>query len=661
MPLGLELVMRLVILVFVVISATTAAAALVVLLDDRGADALDLLLLLLDLLRVGLRVAREPVLPILDGIVDGLLLVLVHLLPEALVVAGALKRGLHRVDVSVESVARVDALLGELVLFRELLRFPDHLLDLLLRQATLVVRDGNLLRSASALVLGADVEDAVRVDLEGNLNLRLPSRGRRDAGHVELAELVVVLRHWALAYEDLDGHGRLVVLVRGEDLALLRRDHGVTCDELGHDAADGLDTERKWSHVKEKKVRAALTGEDAGLDRSAVRDRLVRVDATVRLLAVEEVLDQRLHLRDAGGAADQDDLVDLRLLQARIVHHVLHRAEGLLEKVAAELLEPRASQGLGEVLAIEESLDLEAGLVGRRERALRLLDFLAQLLQRAFVLGHVLAALLVEDLDEVFHDALVEILASQVCVAIGRDDLEDAVVDREQRHVECAAAKVVHKNVLLCLLVETVRDGRGSGLVDDPENLKAGDGSRILSRLALRVVEVGRHSDDGVLHLLAEVVLRGLLHLRQHHRGDLLRHELLRLALHLHRDHRLATLVHKVEREELLVALNRLLVVLAPDEALHVEKRLGRVDRGLGLRGLADQALVLRESHVGRHDAVTLVVRNDLYAAVLVDSDARISRTQVDPDHGAVDLVFSSRKRGEEKSCAHGVLGVPSS
>merc|ERR1719379_2872896 len=57
----------------------TTTGALVVLLDDRGADALDLLLLLLDLLSVGLRVAREPVLPILDGIIDGLLLVLVHL------------------------------------------------------------------------------------------------------------------------------------------------------------------------------------------------------------------------------------------------------------------------------------------------------------------------------------------------------------------------------------------------------------------------------------------------------------------------------------------------------------------------------------------------------------------------------------------------------
>merc|ERR1719506_2585697 len=657
MPLGLELVMRLVIVVFVVIGATTAAAALVVLLDDRGADALDLLLLLLDLLRVGLRVAREPVLPILDGIVDGLLLVLVHLLPEALVVAGTLNRGLHRVDISVESVARVDALLRQLVLLRELLCFPDHLLDLLLRQATLVVRNRDLLRRARAFVLGADVEDTVRVDLEGNLNLRLAARRRGDARRVELAQLVVVLRHRTLTLVHLNGHRRLVVLVRREDLALLRRDHGVPRDELGHDAANGLDPERQRGHVEEKKVGAALTGQDAGLDRSAVGHGLVRVDAAVRFLAVEEVLDQRLHLRDAGGAADQNNFVNLRLLQAGIVHHVLHRTKGLLEEVAAELLEARAGQGLGEVLAVVEGLDLQASLVRRRERALRLLDFLAQLLQRPLVLGHVLAGLLVEDLDEVLHDALVEVLATQVRVAVRRDDLEDAVVDREQRNVERAAAKVVDEDVLLGLLVETVRDRRGSRLVDDPENLKAGDRSGILGRLALRIIEVRRHSDDGMLHLLAEVVLGGLLHLGEHHRRNLLRHELLRLALHLHRDHRLATLVHEVEGEELLVALHGLLVVLAADEALHVKQRLRGVDGGLGLRGLADQTLVFSESNVGRRDAVPLVVRNDLHATILVDSDARISRAKIDPDDGAVDLVLSSHKSGEEKSSAHGGLG----
>merc|ERR1719238_390300 len=160
-----------------------------------------------------------------------------------------------------------------------------------------------------------------------------------------------------------------------------------------------------------------------------------------------------------------------------------------------------------------------------------------------------------------------------------------------------------------------------------------------------------------MLHLLAEVVLRSLLHLREHHRRNLLRHELLRLALHLHRDHGLAAFVDEIEGQKLLVALYGLLVVLAADEALHVKERLRGVDRGLGLRGLADQTLLISESNVGRGDAVTLVVRNDLHATILVDSDARISRAKIDPDDGTVDLVLSSHKSGKEKSGAHGGLG----
>merc|ERR1712146_212832 len=145
----LQLVVRLVVVVLVLVVAATAAA-LVVLLDDRGADALDLLLLLLRLLRVSLRVGREPVLTVLDRVIDRLLLVLVHLVAHTRVVAGALDRGLHRVEVVVERVASVDALLHELVLLRELLRLTDHLLDLLLRQPALVVRDRDRLRLAGA-------------------------------------------------------------------------------------------------------------------------------------------------------------------------------------------------------------------------------------------------------------------------------------------------------------------------------------------------------------------------------------------------------------------------------------------------------------------------------------------------------------------------------
>ena len=74
--------------------------------------------------------------------------------------------------------------------------------------------------------------------------------------------------------------------------------------------------------------------------------------------------------------------------------------------------------------------------------------------------------------DEVVHDALVEVLASEMGVAVGGEDLEDAAVEREHAHVEGAAAEVEHEHVPLLAvghLVQPIGDGGGGGLVDEAD------------------------------------------------------------------------------------------------------------------------------------------------------------------------------------------------
>merc|ERR1719198_106739 len=230
---------------------------------------------------------------------------------------------------------------------------------------------------------------------------------------------------------------------------------------------------------------------------------------------------------------------------------------------------------------------------------------------------HVLLELALELGAEVVHEAVVEVLAAQVGVAGGGLDLEDALLDGEQGHVERAAAEVEDDHVALAgrvvLLVEAVGDGGGGRLVDDAHHVEPGDGPGVLGGLALGVVEVRRDGDDGVLDLAAQELLGGLLHLDQDHRGDLLRGELLRLGLVVDLDHRL---------------LRR--------AGLGVEDGVLGVHRDLVLGGVADEALAVGEGDVGRRGAVALIVRDDLHAVILPHADARVGGPEVDPDgrHG---------------------------
>src|SRR6185437_9284554 len=99
--------------------------------------------------------------------------------------------------------------------------------------------DADLLLLAGGLVLGRDADNTVGVDVEGDLDLRNAARRRRNALQVEAAQALVVGRHLALALEDVDRHGGLVVFGRGEDLRLLGRDGGVAVDQAGEYAAQG--------------------------------------------------------------------------------------------------------------------------------------------------------------------------------------------------------------------------------------------------------------------------------------------------------------------------------------------------------------------------------------------------------------------------------------
>merc|ERR1712186_18615 len=194
--------------------ATTGSSSgrLVQLGDDGVADGLNLLLLLPELLNLGQLVSVQP----LDGVItlvgDQLLVISGDLVSHLLVVNG----GLHVEAVALQTVLGGDPVLLLGVLVLELLGVIHHALDLFLGQTALVVGDGDLVLLPSALIAGRHVQDAVGVNVEGDLDLGNTTGSGGNASQVKLAEEMVVLGHGPLSLVHLDGDGRLVVAVGGE-------------------------------------------------------------------------------------------------------------------------------------------------------------------------------------------------------------------------------------------------------------------------------------------------------------------------------------------------------------------------------------------------------------------------------------------------------------
>ena len=166
---------------------------------------------LVDLLHVAGTVGG---LQLVEGGLDGALLLGGNLVAVVLQVLLALE------DHAVGVVDFFHLFLGLLVLVGVGLGFGFHALDFLFAEAAAGL-DADVLALTGGLVEGADVEDAVGVDVEGDLNLGHSTRCRRNAGQVEAADGLVVVGHGALALQHVDLDLGLVVGSGAEDLALL--------------------------------------------------------------------------------------------------------------------------------------------------------------------------------------------------------------------------------------------------------------------------------------------------------------------------------------------------------------------------------------------------------------------------------------------------------
>ena len=297
------------------------------------------------------------------------------------------------------------------------------------------------------------------------------------------------------------------------------------------------------------------------------------------------------------------------------------------------MFELRAGHGHVQVLRTRlirrDERQIDVRRCGRGELDLRFLRRLFQTLQSHLVLGQIDALIFAELVDDPVDQALIDVVAAEMRVAVGRLDLDYALADLQDRDVERAAAEIVDGDRLILLLVQTIGQRRGGRLVDQSLNFQAGNLACIFCRLALRVIEIRRHGNDCPLHLLAEIVFSGLFQFLQNHRGDFGG----RIELPRHLDAHIAVrgLDHLV-RHHLHLFGNFL--VLAAHEPLDGEDGIFRIGHGLPLRHLPDKTLTaLGERHDGGCQPASFGVDDDLRLVPFHHCDDGIGRAEVNADY----------------------------
>ena len=81
------------------------------------------------------------------------------------------------------------------------------------------------------------------------------------------------------------------------------------------------------------------------------------------------------------------------------------------------------------------------------------------------------------------HQALIEIVAAQMVITRCCQNLDNVIADLDDGNIECAAAQVIHHDLLRRAVVQTVCQRSACGLIDDTQHIQAGNTTRIFGCL----------------------------------------------------------------------------------------------------------------------------------------------------------------------------------
>ncbi len=140
-----------------------------------------------------------------------------------------------------------------------------------------------------------------------------------------------------------------------------------------------------------------------------------------------------------------------------------------------------------------------------------------QSLERQTVFRQINSFVFVELLDQPSYNFLIKIFSSQVRVAARCLYLNRIFRHIKNGNVKGASPKIIHHDFLILLFVQSISQGRGSGLVDYPFDLEPRNFARHFGCFSLAVVKIRRHGDDGFGDFFTKLAFCVLLQFAQYH------------------------------------------------------------------------------------------------------------------------------------------------
>ena len=145
---------------------------------------------------------------------------------------------------------------------------------------------------------------------------------------------MIILCHLTLTLKYLDEYSWLIILISCESLLLFGWDSRISWDEYCHNLSRSFDTLGKSGYIKKKQVLHVFTTfsrEDSCLDCSTICDGLIRVDRSVQVFAIEEILKHLLNFWNTSRTSDKYDFMNLTLSNIGILEHIFNWRHALAE------------------------------------------------------------------------------------------------------------------------------------------------------------------------------------------------------------------------------------------------------------------------------------------------------------------------------------------